>query len=187
VIPPPERKPHDFNERLRWAEAQTAEPYWDKVYRLWFPDYLQRLVLPDGTGQRRGRDSLIVLKNGDTLRVQEKARERLDTGDILLEYEHRYANGRTQPGWMAKDESCDYLAYVFVPSRAGYLFPFQPLRVAWLRNKSQWLGLAERNRDGFRRCPAQNRDYTTWSVAVPIDVLYPAVGSALRVHWPEEE
>jgi hypothetical protein len=177
---------HDFGERLHWSNQQVGDPVWDKVYRAAFPDFLSRLVVPDGTGQRRGRDSLVALTNGDTLRVQEKARDLADTGDILLEYEHKYPSGLAKAGWMEKDESCDFLAYIFVPSRTGYLFPFQPLRAAWTRHKQEWLRLAAGDRDGFRRCPARNAKYTTWTVAVPTDRLYSAVGKALRVHWTDD-
>ena len=179
-------KIHDFKSEHAWAEAQTGAPYWEQLYHQWFPDFLSRQPIPPGgVGQRHGRDTVVVLTNGEQLCVQEKIRRLRDTGDILLEYEHRFRSGYVKPGWVNADEHYDFLAYVFVPSQVGYLLPFQPLRAAWLGHREEWLKLGGGDRQGFRLCPAQNRDYVTWSVAVPTKTLYRAVGSALRVTWED--
>jgi hypothetical protein len=182
------RRPvHDFATDMEWADGQTEQDYWERVYRYWFPDFLTRQTVASGVGQRQGRDTVVLLSNGESLKVQEKVRRRRDTGDILLEYEHRYPSGYQKPGWVDADSLYDYLAYVFVPSAVGYLFPFQSLRAAWLRYRDGWLESGKASRDGFRLCPAQNPGYVTWSLAVPTLRLYRAVGDALRVSWAEPE
>lgn len=178
---------HDFRQKLDWSQEQAVAPYWEVLYRKWFPDFLNRSILPDGHGQRRGRDSVIVLTNGESLRVQEKARDRADTGDILLEFVHEYPSGYERPGWVESNELYQYLAYVFVPTRTGYLFPFQSLRAAWLQHREDWLRWADVPNSGFWVVPAQNKDYVTKSLAVPTKKLYQAVGNALRVRWTADE
>lgn len=174
---------HDFSDDLAYSEEQANAAYWLTLYRGWFPDFLSRTVVPDGVGQRKGRDTVVVLTNGENLKVQEKVRRREDTGDVLLEYEHRYPSGYVKPGWIDTDSAFDFLAYVFEPSRVGYLFPFQSLRAAWRAHRDEWMGRARSKETGWRLVPARNAQYVSWSIAVPTMPLYRAVYHAQIGRW----
>ena len=158
---------HDFRERLKWSEDASSEPFWEAVYRKAFPSMSGFLPnCADNDAQRRGIDRLILLGNGRVLKIDEKKREK-DYPDILLE--HIAQDVQDKPGWIEKDLDVDYLAYAFMPSRRVYLWDWLLLRRAWGQFKLDWL------RD-FPRVVAENADYRTISVAVPIPVLQKAVG-----------
>ncbi len=52
--------------------------------------------------------------------------------------------------------------------------------VAWQRHGSEW-------RANFRQCDAKNRGYVTVSCAVPVAVLFKAMGECLRVSFTAQE
>lgn len=166
------QKPHDFKQKLAWSQQASDEPFWNAVYRKAFPDMVNHIVSQGNTwAQHLGIDRYITLKNGQVLRVDEKKRNAVYR-DVLLEF---LSNDRAgTPGWMEKPLSIDYLAYAFMPTRQVYLFPWQPLRRAWLENKDKWLKTC-------RIVKAQNEGYWTHSVAVPIIRLQIAVKNAAIV------
>ena len=129
----------------------------------------------DGWHQRAGIDRLIVLSSSKTLHIDEKVREK-DYGDILLEFWSD--KERRTPGWIAKDLSCDFIAYAIAPSRRCYLLPFQPLRAAWRDRRADWVAR-------FGRREAQNAGYTTVGVPVPVEEVFTAITDALLVSWAE--
>lgn len=160
---------HNFDERNTWSLAAGDERFWAAVYTKAFPSLVQCEAITDLKLQLLGVDRLLTLGNGIALTVDEKKRDRFDTGDILLEYEHR--GGYNKPGWIEKEATIDYLAYAFIPSKRCYLFDWRMLRRAWCHYKDTWLVR-------YNHVPAKNRTYTTWSLAVPVDVLYTAVRTA---------
>lgn len=165
-------QPHDFNERNEWSKKAKQEAFWEAVYQQAFPSIVKCEFITDLVHQRNGVDRLLTLSNGITLTVDEKARDRFDTGDILLEY---LSNDRTgAPGWIEKDATIDYLAVGFVPSKRCYLFDWRMLRQAWFKHKDAWMVQ-------YRLPPADNRTYKTWSVAVPIKVLQSAMLNAMII------
>ncbi len=163
---------HDFEEQLEFSEAASDEPFWDAVYQKAFPDMVGQFACKgNNTGQRLGIDRVVQLASGKTLYIDEKKRRKV-YDDILLEYISVDTTGAL--GWMEKDLSIDYLAYAFMPTGRVYLFPWEILRRAWRLYKADWM-------DKYRKVPAQNPGYRTWSVAVPIKVLRQAVSSASSV------
>lgn len=167
---------HDFEERLAWSQRGGDEPFWDAAYRQFFPNLVSHTpCCGDVASQRMGIDRLVMLGNGQALRIDEKKRSR-EYGDFLIEY---LSNDRTgAPGWIAKDLFIDFLAYAFLPSRMVYFFPWLPLRRAWSRHGKEWIAQGERRENGFRLAVASNRSYRTHSVCVPRAVLYRAVAQA---------
>jgi hypothetical protein len=167
---------HDFRERLSYSAKCSDEPFWEQVYREAFPGLVNHMPCPgDYDSQRMGIDRILLLSNGQELRIDEKKRER-DYGDFLFEY---LSNDQTQAvGWIEKDLFIDYLAYAFMPSQKVYLFPWQLLRRAWRQHGEEWKTAAFDGQRGFRIVPAQNRDYCTFSVAIPRRVLYLALNRA---------
>lgn len=167
---------HDFRESLEKSHSYFDAPWWDDVYRKAFPGFASSVsVRDDGWAQRGGIDRVITLKSGKTITVDEKIREK-DWPDILLE---RWSDAaRHSPGWIQKSLACDYIAYAFVPSHRCYLLPFLSLRKAWIKNGPDWI-------DSHPTVSARNRDYTTESIAVPIDELMAALSDAMRVEWSD--
>jgi len=163
---------HDFDERLRYSEAASEEPFWDAVYHKAFPTLVNHMLCSGDTqSQRLGIDRLIVLSSGKVLAIDEKKRSR-DYPDILLEYLSNDTTGA--PGWIEKDLQIDYLAYAFMPSQRVYLYPWEMLKRAWRNFRDEWLDL-------YKIPPARNKGYRTHSVAVPISILHSAVNRAMII------
>lgn len=163
------QKLHDFQERLEMSQKASDEPFWENVYSRAFVGYVGNLpVLEDSPAQRLGIDRFVVLSSGKELRIDEKKRETVYP-DILLEY---LSNDQTgAPGWIEKDLLIDYIAYAFMPVKRVHLYPWQQLRLAWSRHGAAW-------QKAYKKVPAQNQGYVTWSVAVPISVLDEAIREA---------
>lgn len=160
---------HEFRERLSYSESMSDEPFWDAVYKKAFPNLVNQMLASANTeSQRMGIDRVLILANGQVLKIDEKKRAEA-YADILLEYVSVDTTGA--PGWIEKDLSIDYLAYAFMPTRRVYLFPWLMLRRAWGRYKDEW-------KSKYPKITAQNKGYKTHSVAVPIDVLVKAVSIA---------
>ncbi len=160
---------HDFEEQLAYSEEASQEAFWDAVYRKAFPTLVNHMPCPgDVESQRMGIDRLILLSNGQTLKIDEKKR-RKDRNDVLLEYVSVDTTGA--PGWVEKDLAIDYIAYAFMPSRQCLLMPWPQLRRAWFGFKDQWLRK-------YKIPPVPNKGYHTLCVAVPIPVLQNAIAKA---------
>lgn len=165
---------HDFHNSLKRSQSYEDAPWWNEVYEKAFPGLASSVsVRDDGWAQRGGIDRRLVLADGTVLSVDEKVRER-DYPDFCLEYWSDQK--RRKPGWIAKDLTCDYIAYAFVPSRTCYLLPFQLLRMAWRLRRKEWV------RD-YQKVEAFNRGYVTASVAVPIQVVLDAIRDSMVVTW----
>lgn len=153
---------HNFRERLEWGECQKDEPFWDVVYRKAFPNLVNHMPTPgDVASQRMGIDRVVFLANGRSIMIDEKKRGK-EYNDILLEYVSVDTTGAA--GWIEKDLAIDFLAYAFVPSGRCYLFSWPLLRQAWENNKTRW-------KAAYRPVVARNRDYSTYSLPIPIPEL----------------
>lgn len=160
---------HDFRERLAYSEVASDEPFWNAVYRKAFPSMVNLMLASGDTeSQRMGIDRVIILSNGQVLKIDEKKRTEIFQ-DILLEYISVDKTGA--PGWIEKDLAIDFLAYAFMPNKRVYLFPWLLLRRAWRHFKDKWIEM-------YPKITANNNGYKTISVAVPIEVLVKAVNAA---------
>lgn len=165
---------HNFRESLRRSHEYEDAPWWEEVYQKAFPTLAAMPSMrSDGWAQRGGIDRILVLADGTTLTIDEKVREK-DYPDFCLEYWSD--RKRRKPGWIAKDLTCDYIAYAFVPSRTCYLLPFQLLRAAWRDQHEAWVR-------AYDKIEAINEGYVTVSVAVPIGEVMSALVSAMTVQW----
>lgn len=172
--------PHDFASSLAMSHKAADWSGWEPLYRSYFPTMLAcHDHRQDGHHQRAGIDRSIVLDNAKILYVDEKVRGRnKKTGqvysDILLEY--LSDRERLIPGWVCKPLQADYIAYLIAPLGICHLLPVLQLQLAWTRHGADW-------RDRYRLCEARNNGWTTVSVPIPIDVLYPAIGGGLRAQF----
>lgn len=175
---------HSFSASLAKSHAQEDAEWWPRVYRAAFPSLVTMAsVRQDGWAQRGGIDRVLPLASGKTLSVDEKVRYK-DYGDVLLEYWSVYRNGKGEdPGWVAKDLACDYIAYAWVPTERCLLLPFQELRRVWRTHCREWVALAERGSRGFCRVSAENGRYQTISVCVPQEILMDAIRDCMFVSW----
>lgn len=144
-------------------------------------------VRQDGWAQRGGIDRVLTLRSGKTISVDEKVRYR-DYADVLLEVWSVWVDGKGKdPGWIAKDLACDYIAYAWVPTERCLLLPFQELRRVWRKHHSEWMRLAINGSGGFCRIFADNGRYQTMSICVPESVLRDAIRESMLVSWTAAE
>ena len=164
---------HDFASSLAASHAVSDAPFWEEVYAKAFPGGVMVDHRQDGEHQRAGVDRSITMPNAKQILIDEKARFN-DYGDILLEYWSDEA--KRVPGWVCKPLRCDYIAYAIVPRGWCYLLPVLQLQSAWRRHGENWIAQ-------HRRIDAKNRGYVTVSVGVPVNILFAAIGQALRVQF----
>ena len=163
---------NNFNADLAYSQTASEEQFWADVYRKAFPNIVNQMPCPgDYESQRMGIDRVILLSNGMTLRVDEKKR-RIEYSDILIEF---LSNDKTGAlGWIEKNLAINYIAYAFMESRRVYLLDWMMLKRAWHKFGDDWK----------RRYPiikAQNKTYTTHSVAVPTNVLLGCMRTAIII------
>ncbi|MBU1173557.1 MAG: hypothetical protein KKD44_28650 [Proteobacteria bacterium] len=154
---------NDFNEDLKLSEDARLEPFWNEIYKKAFPNMTNHMIGKKDKckSQEYGVDRIIYLENGKVITIDEKVRRKV-WDDIALEY---ISNSTTQsPGWMEKDLSIDYLAYAFLPVKTVYLFDWRMLKRSWNYFKIEW-------KKKYPKIEAQNKNYITICVGVPIDVL----------------
>lgn len=165
---------HDFHQSLRASHRMSDWPIWEQIYRAAFPGFLAMVDhREDGEHQRAGIDRSVILENSKQLLVDEKVRLK-DYPDIALEYLSNDA--RNTPGWVCKPLRADYIAYAIAPAGRCYLLPVPQLQLAWERKKDIWLSM-------YRPIKAKNNGYSTWSVCIPPEQLFPEIGRALRVSF----
>ncbi|MGH9932137.1 MAG: hypothetical protein ACREA9_23285 [Pyrinomonadaceae bacterium] len=173
---------HNFDESLASSHAAEVLPFWEECYRSAFGKYFAAMVShrDDGEHQRAGIDRSVVLTNSKQILIDEKVRFE-PWKDIALEY---VSNDRTNtPGWVCKPLRADYIAYAVAPLGICYLLPVIQLPSAWDIHGDDWKGKAATRQQGYKNVRAPNPSYFTLSVAVPVDVLFRAIGSGLRVRF----
>ncbi len=171
---------HNFKESLAFSHAAEDLPVWEVVYKDAFPSMVSMVSYrDDGFWQRQGIDRGILLETSKQIRVDEKVRGRNKiTGkvynDVAIEYQSS-KEGKT-PGWVNKPLLADYIAYLIAPLGVCHMLPVLQLQSAWVRHGNDWIAK-------YPKIEAKNEGYTTVSVGVPVDVLYPAIGGQLRVKF----
>lgn len=161
---------NNFNDCLKVSENSGLESFWDQIYRKAFPNITNHMRGQSNkcNSQNNGVDRIIYLENGKTLTIEEKVRT-ATWDDVALEY---ISNDiKKTDGWIEKDLYVDYLAYAFIPTKIVYLFDWRMLKIAWKENKEHWLNT-------YYIAKAPNEYYTTYSVCVPIDILYESCKNA---------
>ena len=165
---------HTFDESLRLSHAASDLPCWRQIYDRAFPGMVAMIDhRQDGEHQRQGIDRSIILANSKQITVDEKIRFR-DYNDIALEYWSKRERG--QWGWVCKPLMCDFICYAFAPTGRAYLLPVPQLQQAWDVHGGEWC-------DRFGSIDAPNKGYTSVSCAVPVPVLFAAIGECLRVRF----
>ena len=171
----------DFQDDLKQADKRADEPFWEKVYKGFFPTFASMEKVPKSDPQQRlGIDRIITLRNGSVIYVEEKRRSE-DYSDFVLEI---WSNeGKALKGWTRRDLCCDYLAYAIIPSQTCYMLPWSALQLACRQNWAQWLDDYPQR---FRR-QSEDRDsgdiWTSVAFPVPRSVVLQAMTEAMQVIW----
>lgn len=153
-------------------------PGWEFLYRQAFPSFVgMHDHRADGEWQRAGIDRSIILANSKQILIDEKVRgTNRKTGkvypDILLEV--LSDKERQTPGWAVKLIRADFIAYLIAPEGICHLLPVIQLQSAWFRYGETWT-------EKYGTRDAINDRWVTVNVPVPTTVLYPAIGSCLRI------
>lgn len=162
---------NDFSNDLDYANVDREDSFWLPRYRKAFPAMIATNILPTNCiGQYLGIDRIIQLSSGVTLRIDEKLR-RSNYNDILLEYISN--DNKNTKGWIEKDLQIDYIAYAF-ENGLTYMLPWLFLKKCWGANKENWL-------KNYKEVRAENKGYTTVSVAIPARVLLDSLRDAMIV------
>ena len=161
------------------AFADSASGFWGRCYNHVFNvGQVIENKSKASKSQYAGIDTVLLLKNGDTVKIDEKVRRKQYT-DILLEMYHLYDDGAEVDGWMKKQLEIDWLAYAFLEQgmENAILFKWRPLKKAFKDHGDEWMGNMR------KYVTSRNNGYTTYNLPVPISVLAGAVGSAnLKVY-----
>lgn len=181
---------HCFSDSLAASHAAEDLPFWEECYRAAFPT-MRAMVnhREDGQHQRNGIDRSIMLANAKPIFIDEKVRGRnKKTGKVYTDIALEYLSDRDRgdPGWVCKPLWADYIAYAIAPRGKCYLLPVLQLQEAWRRNHEAWRRAADHSgRVLHPVIEAHNewngRRWTTVSLCVPPEVLFPAIGNCLRL------
>lgn len=192
-----------------FGERASVLPFWEAIYRACIPgfDHL-RADSRNNAAQHLGIDDLVVLRNGDVIKIQKKARRPpLDGSDVALEWLHVYRDGAKKCGWIEERSPGEhFLAYGFPHLSLAYVFPRMSLLLAWEANRKDWLQKARESQRrarldnpnakfgkpidsiGWCRSPNPPSDpvYWTHSVIVPTRLLIAAVADTMTVQLAPE-
>ena len=162
---------HDFSESLAASHRASDLPIWQEIYRQAFPNMVACIDhRDDGEHQRAGIDRSVILSNSK----QVPSTKRSDTGTTATSCLSNLSNDRRNtPGWVCKPQRADYICYAVATTGRAYMLPVPQLQLAWAENGELWKAT-------YRRVPAANDGYTTYSCPVPVHVLFPALGKTLR-------
>lgn len=187
---------YDFYKHLRESASHANDPFWGEVYRKAFPGFYHRIVVTDRTLQHQGVDSVVQLKGGGKIYVDEKVREVKDkrgrtmtpeTHGILLEEWSSVREGKV--GWWRADLQTQFIAYAFLATQQCLMIPFQALRRTRVEFGNEWLTLASQNKQGFREVRSASRrgadEWETYSIVVPVNRLKAALSDVIDISWGE--
>lgn len=170
-------EPHEFEASKTKSHSAADSPIWKECYEKFFPSMVAMTDhRKNGYWQHLGIDRSVILDTSKQIKIDEKARfpnpkTNKSYDDIALEY---LSNDRMgTPGWVCKPLQCDYIAYAILQLGKCYLLPVQQLQSAWVIHGEEW-------KEQYYNIEAKNPNYSSWSVAVPPHILFPAMADALR-------
>jgi len=168
---------HDFQTSLERSHKVAEYPFWYSLYERFFSNMVAMQTYSEyGFWQQQGIDRGVILNTSKQILIDEKIRYRnAITGrvysDIALEFWSNYE--RRAEGWICKPLMADYIAYLIAPLGVCYMLPVIQLQQAWAKYKDKWLSC-------YPTIKAKNQGYTSHSVALKPEVLFPAIGGQLR-------
>ena len=181
---------------LQWANQQDAriERLWERTFGLG----TEFEKVPDGTAkQRSGCDRIAVAPKADshgTVRVtlEEKVRRMPFTkyGDVLFEIEHRFDDGRVEPGWAGKWPSAEMFAWVWLGDESCRCDWILALPTSLVKHHFETVvrpHMGKIPKRYWRTTRKNNTGYETVNLCLPASKAVPAgFIRPSRVLWPEE-
>jgi len=162
----------DFHQDLDRSELEQDNPIIREIYAKYFPNMSSMTAVKRDTyGQMIGIDRILVLNNSKTVKVEEKLRY-ADYGDILLELWSDVE--KKKPGWAVKDLECDYIAYIILPSKTGYVWPYLAFKRAMEKDLKLWMTFGDLRE-------TKNKGYYTQNLSVPTSVFLTSIASHMKV------
>ena len=163
---------NNFEKDLAFSHAAEDLKIWSEIYNKAFPqNHGFTNERENGQTQYLGIDRTVILSSGKAIYIDTISIS-TNYGDILLEY---ISNDKTKlKGWVEKPLFCDYIAYAILENGMCYLLPVPQLQKVWLENKEEWL-------KNYGVKSAKNKYYNTLNCPIPINILFPVIGKALRV------
>ena len=159
----------DFQTDLEYSLITRESEMFDLFYQRVFPNVVRIELIEDEKLQRRGIDKVLHLANGQRIAIDEKKR-RTNYSDILLELWSVYEKGKK--GWLFTSY-CHYVVYAIMPTQKVYLLPTILLRLAWEHNLVEW-------EQKYKKIEALNIGYKTVSIAIPPNILLPAISREMN-------
>ena len=164
-----------MGERNNLMQAESITKWLDDYYKSLFPDaYIQRI---DGKGllqiemQKVGIDVQILRQNtGYSIYIDEKINY-TDFDTLVLEEYSKWED--KIPGWLEKDNVSDFISYAIVSKKLIYFLPYPILRIAYFKNKDEWL-------KQYKRKFAPNFNYQTSFIPVPWEELKRAMCECMQ-------
>ncbi len=155
---------NDFHGQLERSESIEASELFIPAYHEYFKDIagIYQNTAGKSMSQELGMDTIILLKSGKILIIDEKLRE-ADYNDILIEFKSN-SNSNTDNGWINKNLHIDYIAYGVIPTRKVFMLEWQALRRVWWTHGEEW-------KLKYKVKSAKNMGYNTLSVCVPYKIL----------------
>lgn len=176
----------NFNSELSFSHQNEA--FWQRHYKMRFPDLLRLEPIDNPTMQSRSVDRACILSSGRRVLVEEK-NERYRPINFTLETWSNVA--MRKPGWINKVGLCNFLAVGFVNHDKTLWLSWQWLQRTWSKHRSKWLSEAKANL-GTRRFPrlvynrtaTESGSYQTEALILPVTHLPTA--SLQEVRWTDE-
>lgn len=160
---------YDFHRCLEQSERDG--PLLDPHYKYWFPNLQKTVrVKKDGHAQRAGIDLYAHLTAGKSTSIDEKMLDK-EYGHIYLEIWSNYENRKR--GWIAKEQSNDYLAYHIKESGRVCLVPTLLARCVWCYMRKKWC-------KKYRIIKTPNKGYTTHGIGIPKEEFFECMILAMQ-------
>jgi hypothetical protein len=179
---------HDFNNSLDKSHKAEELPIREDLYRSFFGELFASVSHYPKDGQRQGLDACVLTPNLHSILISEKVRPKEPYRDIALEYWSDLEKGTK--GWICTTIIPHYICYVVLALGIGYLLPVVQTRIAWAKNRRDWVAASKIRGSGFTHIVAHNKDrktgreWTTVSVGVPPAILFGHVIGAMRSTFP---
>ena len=126
-----------YRDDLIWSNSPAIRNQLDAWYRIKFPNLDRIVIMTELNDQFRGRDILLLMKDGTYCFVDEKMRKEKYKQYVqeacLIEFEK--ASG--QLGWVNKELEIKWIIYG-CENGPIYRIPWPALKLAWLKYGDQW-------------------------------------------------
>ena len=174
---------YDFDERLNFSQGKRGERDAEILKHA-----IQGCVSVQKTDietDKKGVDYIATLEGGAEITVDVKARDkgvskywRDGKEDLVLELWSVYPDEDNEGkiGWTLSDKTnVDFILYTFdeTDSNKYYLLPFQPLRMAFVKNKREWL-------KKYKTSFTHSGNWSSQAIFVPVTEIYRAIAETMQ-------